>query len=46
MKTRQRAGLFRLRGLEGAKGEWLLHALCHNLRKLANARPEMAIGAA
>lgn len=37
MKTRQRAGSFRLRGLDGAKGEWLLHAICHNLRKLANA---------
>ena len=37
MKTRQRAGQFRLRGLEGAQGEWILHALCHNLRKLANA---------
>jgi len=32
MKTRQRAGHLRLRGLEGARGEWLLHALCHNLR--------------
>jgi len=37
MKTRQHAGQFRLRGLEGAQGEWTLHALCHNLRKLANA---------
>jgi transposase len=36
MKTRQHAGQFRLRGLEGAQGEWTLHALCHNLRKLAN----------
>ena len=26
-----------LRGLEGATGEWTLHALCHNLRKLANS---------
>jgi transposase len=37
MKTRQHAGQFRLRGLEGVRGEWTLHALCHNLRKLANA---------
>lgn len=37
MKTRQRAGVLRLRGLSGARGEWLLHALCHNLRKLENA---------
>jgi len=37
MKTRQNAGRLRLRGLSGAQGEWLLHALCHNLRKLRNA---------
>jgi hypothetical protein len=37
MKTRQRAGALRLRGLSGARGEWLLHVLCHNLRKLENA---------
>ena len=34
MKVRQHAGILRLRGLEGARGEWRLHALCHNLRKL------------
>ena len=38
MKVRQHAGHLRLRGLAGAKGEWTLHAICHNLRKLANAR--------
>jgi hypothetical protein len=37
MKVRQHAGVLRLRGLEGAQGEWTLHALCHNLRKLANS---------
>jgi len=37
MKVRQQAGLLRLRGLAGAQGEWTLHAICHNLRKLANA---------
>src|SRR5271157_3235377 len=37
MKVRQRAGFLRLRGLEGAKGEFALHSLCHNLRKLARA---------
>jgi len=37
MKVRQGAGFLRLRGLEGAKGEWALHSLCHNLRKLARA---------
>lgn len=37
MKTRQNAGKLRLRGLAGAQGEWLLHALCHNLRKLRSA---------
>lgn len=36
MKTRQHAGSLRLRGVDGAQGEWLLHAICHNLRKLAN----------
>lgn len=36
MKVRQQAGLLRLRGLAGAQGEWTLHAVCHNLRKLAN----------
>ncbi|HXY42972.1 MAG TPA: IS1182 family transposase, partial [Acidimicrobiales bacterium] len=38
MKVRQHAGRLRLRGLAGARGEWTLHVLCHNLRKLANAR--------
>ena len=37
MKTRQGAGQLRLRGLVGAQGEWTLHCVCHNLRKLANA---------
>ncbi len=37
VKVRQRAGFLRLRGLQGAQGEWALHALCHNLRKLAQA---------
>ena len=37
MKVRQHAGHLRLRGLGGAQGEWTLHAICHNLRKLANA---------
>ncbi len=36
MKVRQNAGHLRLRGLEGAQGEFTLHAICHNLRKLAN----------
>lgn len=37
VKVRQRAGFLRLRGLQGAQGEWALHSLCHNLRKLAQA---------
>ena len=37
MKTRQRAGLLRLRGLSGARREWLLHGLYPYLRKLENA---------
>jgi len=41
MKTRQHAKHLQLRGFTGAKGEWTLHAICHNLRKLANTT-EMA----
>jgi hypothetical protein len=37
MKTRQNAKHLQLRGLAGARGEWTLHAICHNLRKLGNA---------
>jgi hypothetical protein len=37
MKVKQNAGQLRLRGLAGAQGEFILHAICHNLRKLANA---------
>jgi transposase len=37
MKVKQNAGRLRLRGLVGAQGEFTLHAICHNLRKLANA---------
>jgi len=37
MKVRQHAGHLRLRGIVGAQGKWTLHAICHNLRKLANA---------
>lgn len=38
MKVRKHAGFMRLRGLEGPQGEWTLHVLCQNLRKLANAK--------
>lgn len=37
MKVRQHAGHLRLRGITGARGEWTLHVICHNLRKLGNA---------
>jgi hypothetical protein len=37
MKVKQAAGHLRLRGLAGAQGEWTLHVIAHNLRKLANA---------
>jgi transposase len=37
IKVRQHAGHLRLRGITGAQGEWTLHVICHNLRKLANA---------
>ena len=36
MPTLQNAKHLLLRGLDGAKGEWLLLAACHNLRKLHN----------
>lgn len=34
MHTRQNAKHLLLRGMDGAKGEWLLLSACHNLRKL------------
>ncbi len=37
MSTVQNAKHLLLRGLEGARGEWLLLAACHNLRKLHGA---------
>ena len=43
MKVKQHAGQLHLRGLAGASGEWTLHAICHNLRKLANSRTETVI---
>ena len=46
MKVRQRAGQLRLRGLEGATGEWTIHTLCHNLRKLAKVTPHGPMGLA
>ena len=45
MKVRQAAGQLRLRGMAGAQGEWTLHVICHNLRKLANATQEARFGA-
>jgi len=38
MKVRQKAGHLRLRGLQGAQTDWMLHSICHNLRKHSNAR--------
>ena len=46
MKVRQQAGHLRLRGVAGATGEWTLHAICHNLRKLANSRQNGVIALA
>ena len=34
MKVAQDAGRLRLRGLDNVQGEWILHAFCHNVRKL------------
>jgi len=42
MKVKQNAGRLRLRGLAGAQGEFTLHAICHNLRKLAH-HPQPAL---
>ena len=41
MKTLQGAGQLLLRGHDGARGEWLLHATVHNLRKLAAHRDKL-----
>ncbi len=46
VKLRQHAGHLRLRGLDGARGEWTLHLVCHNLPKLANAGGSAAIATA
>jgi transposase len=46
MKVRQHAGQLRLRGKDGADGEWKLHALCHNLRKLMAARDRLGLATA
>lgn len=43
MKVRQHAGQLRLRGRDGAVGEWTLHAICHNLRKLMGARSALGL---
>lgn len=40
IKERQNAGRVRLRGLDGATGEWILHCLCHNVLKLHSTRPQ------
>ena len=45
MKGRQNAGRVRLRGLDGATGEWTLHCLCHNVLKLHGARPQPGLAA-
>ena len=39
MKVKQNTGHLRLRGIDGAQGEFTLHAICHNLRKLAGHTP-------
>ena len=37
MKVARHAGQFRLQGTDKTDGEWALHTVCHNLRKLQNA---------
>ena len=46
VKVKQHTGHLRLRGLEGASGEWTLHALCHHLRKLAKSYAKGAMALA
>ncbi len=46
MKVRQHAGALRLRGRDGADGEWELHAICHNLRELMAARERLGLATA
>ncbi len=41
MKTLQGAGQLLLRGHDAARGEWMLHATAHNLRKLAAHRDKL-----
>ncbi len=43
MKVRQNAGQLRLRGEVNAQDEWMLHVICHNLRKLP--RKDQVLGA-
>ena len=45
MKVAQDAERFRLRGTDKTDGEWALHTLCHNLRKLQGSgwTPQMVI---
>ena len=48
MSTPQNAKHLLLRGIDGARGEWLLLTACHNLRKLhglvgVNGRADLAI---
>jgi len=33
-------------GIEGAAGEWIIHMLFHNLRKLGRVTPPKSIGVA
>jgi alcohol dehydrogenase YqhD (iron-dependent ADH family) len=46
MKVRQYAAQLRLRGLAGTQGEWALHMICHNLRKLGYAGGTATLGLA
>lgn len=46
IKVKQRAGNLRLRGVSGAQLEWILHSICHNLRKLSNAKGNQGLAVA
>jgi len=43
-RVRQHAGQLRQSGKDGAHGEWTLHAICHNMRKLMGVRCALGLG--
>jgi len=46
MKVRQHAAQLRLHKKDGSQGQWTLHAICHNMRKLMGVRSALGLGLA